>query len=283
MQDSQVQQASLRPGAGSSAGELGNLWPQQGAPAPQASGPVSGSSALAPARVPLELSIRPRRILYGLLAVIALLILAATLGMIAWLGFGRPTIRGLRTLFDLASENNIPTYFSTLQLVIAAVLLGVIACHQVSIRAPWRWHFVLLALGFGYLSVDEAASLHEILMRPIGISVVGDLFYFKWLGPGIVVVALLGLSYLRFLLALPRRIGALFLVSGIVFVVGAVGAEWIGSEMSRDRPDANATWAYQIEVIVEEGLEMTGIALFIYALLVYIEEARIALVARVQS
>jgi hypothetical protein len=36
-------------------------------------------------------------------------------------------------------------------------------------------------------------------------------------------------------------------------------------------------------VIVEEGLEMTGIALFIYALLVYIEEARIALVARVQS
>ena len=125
MERSLVQQANLRPGAGSGAQELGNFSPQQGAAAPQASGPVLGSSALAPARVPLELSIRPRRILYGLLAVIALLILAATLGMIAWLGFGRSTIWGLRKLFDLASENNIPTYFSTLQLVIAAVLLGV--------------------------------------------------------------------------------------------------------------------------------------------------------------
>ena len=134
---------------------------------------------------------------------------------------------------------------------------------------------MVLALGFVILSVDEASSLHETLMKPIGVSVAGDLFYFKWLGPGIVVVALVGLSYLPFLLALPRRLGALFLASGIVFVAGAVGAEWIGSEMSRDRPDAHATWAYQIEVIVEEGLEMTGIALFIYALLLYI--ARVGL------
>ena len=52
--------------------------------------------------------------------------------------------------------------------------------------------------------------------------------------------------------------------------------------MSRDRPDAHATWSYQIEVMIEEGLEMTGIALFIYALLLYIAEARIALVARVK-
>ena len=192
MQSSHVQQASLRPGAGRSARELGNSSPQHGAAAPQASGPALGSSALAPARAPLELSIAPRRILYGLLAVVGLLILAATLGMIAWLGFGRTTLWGLRKLFDVASENHIPTYFSTLQLVIAAVLLGVIACHQVSMRAPWRWHFVLLAVGFGYLSADEAASLHETLMKPIGVSVAGDLFYFKRLGPGIVVVALVG-------------------------------------------------------------------------------------------
>lgn len=282
MQGSHVQHESMRRGPGSSAQEWGDAAGEDGPGSPRGDSVAFAGSAVSPARAPLEISLVPRRILFALLAVIGLLILAATLGLIAWLGFGRNTIWGLRRLFDLGSENNIPTYFSTLQLVTAAVLLGVIACHQVSIRSPWRWHFVVLALGFVILSVDEASSLHETLMKPIGVSVAGDLFYFKWLGPGIVVVALVGLSYLRLLLALPRRLGGLFLISGVVFVAGAVGAEWIGSEMSRDRPDAHATWSYQIEVMIEEGLEMTGIALFIYALLLYIAEARIALVARVK-
>lgn len=283
MQRSHVQHESMRQSAGSSAQEWGDPSREHGPESPRASDAIFAGSALVPARGPLEISLVPRRILYGLLAVIGLLILAATLGMIAWLGFGRNTVWGLRPLFNLGFENNVPTYFSTLQLVGAAVLLGVIARHQMLIRSPWRWHFVVLAVGFLFLSVDEAASLHERILERMGSALLGDFFYWEWLGPGIVVVALVGLSYLPLLWALPRRLASLFVNSGVVFVAGAVGAEWIGSEMDRDRPDAGATWAYQIEVIVEEGLEMAGIALFIYALLVYIAEARIALVARVKS
>jgi hypothetical protein len=157
----------------------------------------------------------------------------------------------------------------------------VIARHQALIRSPWRWHFLVLALGFVVLSIDEMASIHETLLGRLGQSLVGDVFYFTWLGPALVVIALVGLSYLRFLLALPRRFQVLFAASGAVFLAGAVGAEMVGSEIARHRLGDDANWAYQIEVIVEEGLEMAGSALFIYALLAYIAEARIGLVARV--
>jgi hypothetical protein len=250
---------------------------------PDAAKTVSAGSDLAAARVPIELPIAAERVLYGLLAVIAMLLLAATVGMIAWLGFGQETLWGLRGLFDLSKENNIPTYFSALQLIIATVLLGVIARHQMLIRSTWRWHFLVLAVGFAVLSVDEVASIHEKILGGLGRLLLGDTFYFTWLGPGFVIVALVGLFYLRFLLALPRRFQVLCAASGAIFLGGAVAAEWVGSEIARRRPGDDASWAYQLQVIIEEGLEMAGIALFIYALLVYLAEARIGLVAWVRS
>jgi hypothetical protein len=249
---------------------------------PRTAGVVLASSATAAARAPLELSLAPKRVLCGLLVVIAVLILAGTLGVIAWLEFGRTTIWGLRRLFDLDEENNIPAYFSALQLLTAAVLLGVISRHQALIRSPWRWHFLVLAAGLAFMSVDEAAEIHGALLGRLGHSLLGDTFYWGWLGPGIVIVALVAFSYLRFLLALPRRFGALFGASGTLYVAGAVGAEWIGSEIDRHLL-SDANWPRQFAVIIEEGLEMVGVALFIYALLLYIAEARIALVVRVKS
>lgn len=141
----------------------------------------SGGNQLVKEGTSVELSIAPVRVLAWLLAVIAMLLLAATLGAIAYLEFGRDTIWGLRRLFDLDEENNVPTYFSSLQLLAAAILLGLIACHEAQIRSPWRWHFGVLAVGFVALSLDEMASIHEALLARLGLSLLGDTFYFTWL------------------------------------------------------------------------------------------------------
>jgi len=259
-------------------GALSDGW-QDGATAGQA---ISHRSDAAAARSLVELSIAPERVLSWLLAVIAMLLLAATLGAIAHLEFERSTIWGLRQLFHVGHENNVPTYFSSVQLLAAAILLGLIACREAQIRSPWRWHFGVLAVGFVALSVDEMASIHELLAR-LGLFLMGDFFYFTWLAPALVIVALVALSYIGLLRALPRQFQVLFATSGAVFVAGAVGVESIGSEIARDQLDTEASWAYQLVMIVEEGLEMAGIALFIYALLLYIARARISLVARVAS
>jgi hypothetical protein len=238
---------------------------------------LAGSATVA-ADIPLEFSVAPGRILYGLLALIAMFILASTLGVVGTLGFGQHGIwTGLYRFFYLDKELTIPTYFSALQLLAAAVMLGLIARHQALIGSPWRWHFLLLAVGFVILSVDETASIHETVLGWLGSRlgrIVPGYTFSTWLGPAIIIVAVVGLSYLRFLLALPRRFAALVVASGAIFLAGAVGAEWVALDMFEER------WSYQIEVIVEEGLEMVGIALFLYALLTYFAQARIALVIR---
>jgi hypothetical protein len=111
----------------------------------------------------------------------------------------------------------------------------VIARRHALIRSPWRWHFLVLAVGFVLLSIDEMASIHETLLGRLGEFLAGDVFYFTWLGTALVVVALAGLAYLRFLLALPRRFQGLFAASGALFLAGAVGAEMVGSEIARQR------------------------------------------------
>lgn len=259
--------------------------PPQGAPRAEASRPsaIDDASVVSEARYPIEILISPGRALRWLLLVITALLLAMTLGVIAWLGFGHSSIWGLRPLLDVGREANIPTYFSSVQLLAAALLLGVIARHQALIGSRWRWHFLVLAVGFLVLSVDEMASIHETLLRRMGTAVLGDVFYFPWLGPGIALVVLVALAYVPFLLALPRRFRLLFVASGAIFIGGAIGAEAIGSELARHHLNDRAIWDRQFQILVEEGLEMTGVALFIYSLLAYLAEARIEVLMRFRS
>ncbi|HET6462678.1 MAG TPA: hypothetical protein VFH33_02670, partial [Candidatus Krumholzibacteria bacterium] len=60
------------------------------------------------------------------------------------------------------------------------------------------------------------------------------------------------------------------LLAGIVYVAGAAGAEMIGALYVHAFHTEHAL-GYDIECAIEESLEMTGIILFIYALLSYIE------------
>ena len=60
----------------------------------------------------------------------------------------------------------------------------------------------------------------------------------------------------------------MFITSGAIFVLGAIGFEMLSgwqAEVSGKR-----TYLYMIFYTCEEALEMTGIAIFIYALLSHI-------------
>jgi hypothetical protein len=83
-------------------------------------------------------------------------------------------------------------------------------------------------------------------------------------------VAFLGIAYLRFLSALPDRTRRFFLLSGIVYVAGAIGFE-LPEGMYRTAVGANVTVAYGFLTVFEETFEMIGIVVFIYALMDFIE------------
>ncbi len=120
------------------------------------------------------------------------------------------------------------------------------------------------------MAIDELMTIHEGLAQPVrdilGLERSGIL-YFSWVIPGIILVAVLSVSFLKFLFHLPQYARSYFLVAAALFLGGALGCELIGGWIFYHYGDHVA---YVIVATVEESLEMTGIILFIYALLKYI-------------
>jgi len=122
---------------------------------------------------------------------------------------------------------------------------------------------------FLFLSADEAAGIHERLIEPLRNSLnTSGVLSFAWVIPyGIFVIAMM-LIYFRFLFSQDVRIRNLIIFAGILYVAGALGVELIGGHWSELHGPENITYA--LITTLEESLEMTGILVFIYALMSYI-------------
>ena len=164
----------------------------------------------------------------------------------------------LRQLFDVDEEDSIPTWYSASALLLTSVLLFLISHRKRVDRDPWIRYWYGLSLAFAALSLDEIAGFHEALNSMVD---------YSWAIPGGIVAGIFGLMYLRFLWHLPTRTRWLFVVSGCVFLGGAVGVEM--STDWYDDQDLLNTLAYNMWNAVEEGMEMGSVVLFIHALLRY--------------
>ena len=130
-----------------------------------------------------------------------------------------------------------------------------------------EWLF--LSLIFLFLSIDETASLHESLIKPLGNAVhTSGVLYYAWVIPYGLAALVFVFLYLRFLLDLPRTIMLLFILSGVIYVSGALGFEMLGGWYAERHGEVSIVYA--MLYTFEETLEMAGIALFVYSLLKYI-------------
>src|SRR5690606_19893923 len=94
-------------------------------------------------------------------------------------------------------------------------------------------------------------------------------FYYAWIVPYGIAVVLLFALLLPFLKKLRKRTRVLFLLSGTIFISGAIGFEMLGGNVIQSQgPGALFSFFYTCE----ELLEMLGSSLFIYALLDYITQ-----------
>ena len=167
-------------------------------------------------------------------------------------------------LFHLGREANIPTWFSTVLLLFAAVLRGFIANAKFKACEHYRYHWLVLSLIFVYLSMDEAAILHEEIGDLLGSILPGTLFRYGWVTVGIPGAAFFAISYYRFLDSLPSRTKQLIFTAGIIFVIGAIGFEILAMPYENGRA---GDFGFSILVAIEELLEMLGIILFNFALM----------------
>lgn len=215
----------------------------------------------------MNIEVSPRQALIVLLSIIGFLVLANIAGIVAKFAFGQDSFFGLIGLFDLHSERNIPTLFSSLQLALAGLLLFLIGSkHQSSGEKFIAW--IVLAAIFLFLAIDETAVIHERLSEPVrAVLNPGGFFYFPWVIPYGIVVMLILVGFSRFLMQLPKPISTWFLASGAIYIGGAIGFEMLSARHKQLFGSDNVSYA--LYYTVEETLEMLGIALFLYALLKY--------------
>ncbi len=220
----------------------------------------------------------PKKILIALLVMVGAIVGLSIYGQKIRF-FGVADIRGpwhefildqLMKSFYLDAEGNIVTFINALLLFIPSLILTAISIWKTSVKDKFRFHWIGLALIFLFLSIDEAAVIHENMIKPMR-AIVGaeGFFYFAWIIPGIIIVAAFGLLYFMFFLHLENKFKILFMLSLGVYISGVIGGEMISGYYAANLGLKNYTYA--VVASLEESVEYIGCSLIIYSLLKYIE------------
>lgn len=228
-----------------------------------------------------SVTLRAAGILRGLLAVTTVLLLLHLLAVASYLYDWRFPARD-KFYFD--AELNIPTVYSCFLLLSCATLLAWIAAAKRRQDDPFRWHWLGLAALFFALTVDEAAALHELLIRPLrdAYALTGWL-RFPWVIAGGSFAVVFAIAYLRFLRHLPTRTAGLFLLAGCLYVGGAVGMEMVGGRVFMEEGTPGRTLVpYMVAMTLEELFEMAGAIVFLMVLLQYLRTMGATLRAEVR-
>jgi hypothetical protein len=206
-----------------------------------------------------------RRVLGVTIAVLAGCYLATQIGMFA---FGHDEQLGLVRAFDLNGEGNVPTWYATTMLFLAALMLAYIAAEKQKTRDRFAPNWWFLAAVFVFLSLDEAAGIHDMVDKMLHDHFhPGGVLYYAWVVPWSCAALVVLITSARFLANLPRTTRRAFIIAGVIYVGGAVGIELFEAMLD----DVNGSRVVVAGLVfVEEMMEMAGVAAFVSALAAYI-------------
>ena len=214
--------------------------------------------------------LRPSLVGRSLGLVALALVVASTVGKLAAHLIPNPYVRSAASMFDVDLEGNFPAAFSALLLLFAALLLAIITLFERKRASSDVRYWTTLSIGFFLMAFDESFQFHEKLIRVTQNFLDLDhygILYFSWVVPGIALVLVLGLFFARFLAKLPVQTRVSFLIAATLYLGGAIGLELVGGRlMELHGPD---NFSYKVAATIEEGLEMVGAVVFIWALMVY--------------
>lgn len=130
---------------------------------------------------------------------------------------------------------------------------------------------------FSFLAFDEGTKIHEKLgdFTENFVDASGYLYYPWFISYGILVV-ILAVIYARFFLSMERRVYFSFMLSAIIFLIGAIGFDILGAnEASLHGED---TLTYCVFYTIEESLEMFGLIYLIHILLGLLNREKVLIV-----
>ena len=173
-------------------------------------------------------------------------------------------------------EDNAITWFSSIQLVFVGLMAyaifhasGLLADLAEQVRPPRRWIWLVFAVGFIFLSIDERFELHELLredaMRPAALFTGipwmrdGDIGLVLYLCVGVAFALVLMQQLRRHRLALWLFLGAIAVSAAIVVV------DIVPEEMVQTWP-----WPMFWNSVFEEAGELCGQLLFLLSFTLFL-------------
>jgi hypothetical protein len=174
-------------------------------------------------------------------------------------------------LFNLDMESNIPSFFQVSLIFFSAFFIFfILKSGEIKVKNLRHFWIVLFILTV-YMGIDEASQIHEKfgnITNKIFNNQPSGYFHFSWVIIGGLLALPLVIYFTIFIIKINKRLRYLFIIAAILFLGGSLLVE-IFSGFFIDRFGVNFT--YQLLVILEESMEMFGIAFFIKALIKYIK------------
>lgn len=192
------------------------------------------------------------------------------------------SIGAMRRLFNMAGEENLPTWFSSTQTLLAGLTLGLVywSVRRDPTSGKRAFGWLILAILFTYMSIDDAAVIHERVgtafrklatgpkgagANPSALGGLVDVFpTYTWqlvYGP---IFGSMGIFMLWFLWREFQRVGArVFLIVGLGCYVLAVALDFVEGIRGLHQ-DLALRWELDrytvghLSRVLEEYLEMVG-------------------------
>ena len=212
-----------------------------------------------PAPAPHSLTFRSGAVTKLLLIVVGSLLLMHLLMQYDRFHAGRAPWE-LQQLFDLDEEQSAPNWYSAAALGFASLLAAAICGRARSLARPDAARWAAVAWILLYLCFDEVAGVHET---------VNSLSPVSWTVPFGLLALGVGAWMLPFARRLPPPTRNGLILSGVTYVMGAVGIELLTSQFFDESNKRQFSYAFY--TIAEEGMEMLGVVWVIRTLLRHME------------
>lgn len=216
----------------------------------------------------IEFSLSPKRLARGLFLFVAALVFIGGLAHFIIHHVAPHENHALAKLmhrFDLGHEPSLPNWYSSLALLAVAGMARLLAIANRNTPSQLARSWSLFSLLFLALAVDEAIQIHEMADTPMRVLLgTSGIFHFAWIIPGAGFAIAVALYFRGFLFSLEARTRNLIIASGAIFVSGAIGVEMLEGIIVPTLGIGSLD--YTVAEMLEEGLEMCGVVLVLYAL-----------------
>ncbi len=197
-------------------------------------------------------------------------------------------VRVMRELFDVTLEANIPSWFSSFQFLMIGLTCFLVSRYHRAASKSWRaGAWVLIALFFVFLSIDDTATIHEslgTLANKLGKHADKDSFHvwlldsfpsFYWQVFVLPFFAVIGLAIAGFFLKeFDSRPFYLLFVTGMALFVVAIALDYYDGlddyKWFIKRLDMEFKAVQHLSRAFEETIEMIGASLILTSLLAHL-------------